>query len=705
MASGHRSPSSAALLFVLVSIVAGCLAAGLALPAVAIAGVGSKRAESTLAQLPEQLETPDQAQRSTLLAADGTVIGYFYDQNRVYEPLSEIAPVMQKAIIAAEDNNFYSHGAIDLKGTLRALMANLSSGSTVQGGSTLTQQYVKQVLLNTAILNGDKKAEAEATDDSYQRKVTELRYALSVEQKLTKKQILERYLNIAYFGDGSYGVEAAAEHYFGTTAAELTLPQAAMLAGLVQSPDSDDPVTHQKAGVERRNYVLNRMAEINMISAKQADRAQQTPFRQHDVVSISSGCAATDYPFVCDYARRSLLKDSSLGTTKNQRQNTLNRGGLTIRTTIDLKTQKTAQKAIGKIIGPTDPVIAATDVIEPGTGKIKAMAQSRPEMGSGPGQTYYNYSAPAYMGGSSGFQAGSTFKAFTAAAALAQGIPLSHQINAPVSKNYDGTSFDTCAGTSTINDWTVSNSTGVNGTMDMVRAAEYSVNNYFVQLELQAGMCNVVKMATKLGVTSNTADAPISSYADKPSFTLGTAEVNPLSMAEAYATFAADGVRCTPVIVDRISTTDGKTLASPDANCHRVIRKDVADAVNQLLSKVISDGTGNPAQTADERPQAGKTGTIDSNEAVWFDGYTPNAEAVSMISIDNTRRPFVSGKIDYISTGLKNYTVPSTGVTLGGSGGGDAGADLWRPTMNAYVKDLPKESFDPAPNSLTTGGN
>ena len=154
---------------------------------------------------------------------------------------------------------------------------------------------------------------------------------------------------------------------------------------------------------------------------------------------------------------------------------------------------------------------------------------------------------------------------------------------------------------------------------------------------------------------------------------------------------------------DRIATGDDKTLASPDANCHRVISSDVADTVNQLLSKVISDGTGNPAQTTDKRPQAGKTGTIDSNEAVWFDGYTPNAEAVSMISIDNTSRPFISGKIDYISTGLKNYTVPSTGVTLGGSGGGDAGADLWRPTMNAYLNDLPEEDFDPAPDSLVSG--
>lgn len=703
MASGHRAASSAALLFVLVSIVAGCLTAGLALPAIALAGVGSKQAESGLTALAKPLNAPAQAQRSTLLAANGTVIGYFYDQNRVYEPLSKIAPVMQKALVAIEDNTFYSHGALDLKGTVRAFLANLTHGSTVQGGSTLTQQYVKQVLLNTAVLAGNKQAEAAAITDSYQRKFTELRYALSVEHDLSKNEILERYLNIAYFGDGAYGVEAAAEHYFGTTAAQLTLPQAAMLAGLVKSPYAYDPVTHPTAGVDRRDYVLSRMAELKVITQAQATAAQQTAFNPNRVVSITSGCASSAYPFVCDYARRTLLTDSSLGATTTARAHTLDRGGLTIRTTIDLSAQKAAQKAIGKIIGPTDPLIAVTDVIEPGTGKIKVMAQSRPSMGSGSGQTYYNYSASADLGGSSGFQAGSTFKAFTAAAAFTEGIPMSNRIDAPAVKNYAGTEFPTCTGTSTIGDWTVHNSTGVNGSMDMTTGADYSVNNYFVQLELQAGMCNVVNMAANLGVTSNTPGAPITSFDNKPSFTLGTAEVNPLSMAEAYATFAADGIRCTPVIVDRISTSTGSAVAAPNADCHRVISSDVANAVNQLLSTVVADGTGNPAQTADKRPQAGKTGTIDSNAAVWFDGYTPNAETVSMISIDNTQRPFIPGKIDSVDTGLKDYTVPSTGVTLGGTGGGDAGHDLWRPTMNAYLRDLPVEDFLPAPDSLING--
>ena len=691
-------------MFILVSVLAGCLVAGLSVPVLALAGAGSKAAEDGLSDLPTQLTNTTQAQRSTLLAANGEVIGYFYDQNRSYVSLDKIAPVMRRAILAAEDNKFYSHGAIDLKGTLRALLANLASGSTVQGGSTLTQQYVKQVLVNDAALSGDQGAVEEATDDSYQRKITELRYALSIEQQLSKDQILERYLNIAYFGDGAYGVEAAAEHYFGTTAADLTLPQAAMLAGLVQSPDAYDPVQHQQAGIDRRDYVLSRMAELKMITAKANKAAQRTGFDQDKVVDIVSGCSSSKYPFVCDYAERSLLQQSSLGSTTKQRQQTLDRGGLTIRTTIDVDAQNAAQQAIDKVISGSDPLIAVTDVVEPGTGRITAMAQNRSKMGNQKGRTYYNYSAPSDLGGSSGFQAGSTFKAITAAAALEQGMGLSTRYNAAATRNYSGTRFDTCDGTSVIGDWTVSNSTGVNGNMNMIKAAEYSVNNYFVQLELDAGMCNVVKMADRLGVTSNTQGAPITSYDDKPSFTLGTAEVNPLSMAGAYATFAAGGIHCTPVIVDRITTADGKNLTPPDANCRRVISADVANSVNELLSHVIADGTGNPAQTADQRPQAGKTGTIDSNAAVWFNGYTPNAEAVSMISEDTTREPFRSDRpASYRSTGLKGYPVPSTGVVLSGSGGGDAGHDLWRPTMDHYLKSLPVQDFDPPPAKLSAG--
>ncbi|RYZ27843.1 MAG: penicillin-binding protein, partial [Propionibacteriaceae bacterium] len=392
---------------------------------------------------------------------------------------------------------------------------NFFAGGVTQGGSTLTQQYVKQVQVNAAALSGDQAAVQAATDSSYQRKLRELRYAVSVENTMSKDQILERYLNIAYFGGGAYGIEAASEHYFGTTAKKLTLPQAALLAGLVQNPTGFDPVIHPGAGLERRNVVLDRMGELGTASATEVAKAKKTTFSTKDVESMASGCQSTDYPFVCDYVKRSVLQMSSLGKTDADREKLLMQGGLTIRTAIDPDTQNTVQEKVSDAVGPKDPVIAAMDMIEPGTGRIVAMAQSRPVMGASEkkGQTYWNYSVSPAMGGKEGFQAGSTFKAFTAAAALENGIPLSKRYNARASMDFTGDRFDSCKGNVPIaGKFLVKNSTGVNGSMDMVRAAEFSVNTYFVQLALDVGMCDVTKMAEKLGVESNTAGTPISAY-------------------------------------------------------------------------------------------------------------------------------------------------------------------------------------------------
>ena len=546
----------------LISALCGLLVAVIALPAVGGAAFGAKSAQTTLADLPVDFDPPAQSQRSKVLDANGDVLAYFYDENRVYVSLDKIAPVMRQAIVSIEDHRFYEHGPLDAQGTVRAFVANLLAGGVTQGGSTLTQQYVKLVQVESAKQAGDEAGVKAAQSGSYDRKIRELRYAISVEKSLTKDQILERYLNIAYFGDGAYGIEVAAEHYFGTSAAKLTLPQAAMLAGLVQNPNGYDPVTHRSAGIQRRNVVIDRMAELGVIGAPVAAKAKATGFSTKTVSTEINGCQGTDYPFMCDYVYRSLLAMPSLGTTTAERVNEIKRGGLTIQTKIDPATQDTIQKSVSKVVGPTDPLIAAMDMVEPGTGLIVAMAQSRPVMGSNSkkGETYWNYSVSPDMGGAQGFQAGSTFKAFTAAAALEKGIPLSQRFDARSSMNFSGASFNSCQGQTTVSgNWQVSNSTGVNGVMDMRRAAEFSVNTYFVQLALDVGMCDVTKMAEKLGVQSSTKDAPISSYDNKPSFTLGTVEVSPLAMA-----------RRTPPSPRAASTaTRSSSRASPTAPASR----------------------------------------------------------------------------------------------------------------------------------------
>ncbi|GAB3760706.1 transglycosylase domain-containing protein [Microlunatus parietis] len=693
---------TSAVLFVAVSALAGLLVAALVAPFAGGLGLGARAASDQLGNLPADFEVPAQSERSTILDVNGDVLAYFYAENRVYKPLQEIAPVMPRALLAIEDHRYYEHGPLDPIGTLRAFLTNQVSGGVTQGGSSITQQYVKMVLIDEAKRRGDEAAVRAAQESTYERKIQELRYAIALEQEWSKDEILERYLNIAYFGDGAYGVEAAAKHYFNTTAAKLTLAQAAMLAGLVQNPTQINPVVNEGAALERRDVVLNRMAELGMVGPADVAAAKKTGFDEDLVRGTRNGCVGTDYPFLCDYVYDALMQTPSLGATADDRENAIKRGGLTVRTAIDPETQDIAQQAVSDVVGPTDPVIATMNMIQPGTGLIVAMAQSRPVMGDDAeaGETYWNYA----IGEQGGFQAGSTFKAITSAAALEKGIPLSKRYDARGTMDFSGETFDTCDGRSRVyGDWEVSNSTGTNGEMDMYRAAQRSVNTYYVQLELDTGMCRVIEMAEKLGIVSTTADRPLSYYQDKPSFTLGTVEISPLSLAEAYATFASGGIHCDPIVLESITRPDGSALAVPSGNCRRVLEEDVANAMNDLLASVMTDGTGQRVATDDGRPQAGKTGTTSGNQAVSFAGYTPEISGAAMISVDVTREPFRRGGDDFRSSGVKGYRVPSTGFVLEGSGSGDAGQEIWKPAMEEYLEGKPETRFEAPPRELTDG--
>jgi membrane peptidoglycan carboxypeptidase len=705
------------VMFLIVSVLAGVLIAGLFVPFVGMAGVSGRAAASELDNLPAELSTPAPATRSKVLMGNGKVLAYFYDENRIPVRLSKIAPVMRQAQLAIEDHRFYEHGALDFKGTLRALIRN-STSDDVQGGSSVTQQYVKMVQVEACLAKGDTQCVKDAQAPTLERKIRELRYAIAMEKKFTKDQILERYLNIAYYGQGAYGVEAAARHYYSTSAEKLTLPQAAMLAGLVQNPDSNNPVRNRAAALDRRDVVINRMAELKLITPDQVKKAKKVGFDPKNVKRTRNGCVGTVYPFLCDYVYETLKKTPSLGKTAEDRENLIKRGGLTIQTAIDPTTQDLAEKKVASVVGPTDPIISTMNMIQPGTGLIVAMAQSRPVMGSDKkkGETYWNLAVEPEMGGIQGYQAGSTFKLFTMAAALEKGIPINKKFNARSPMDFSGREFQSCRGRDKVyGRYRVANSVhGYGGVMNMTRAAEGSVNTYFLQLELATGMCRVTKMAKKLGVkVGHPIGQPpvdiVDYYQDKPSFTLGTVEVSPLSMAEAYATVAARGIHCNPIIVSKITNRAGKNLQIPDANCRRVMDKDVADGVNKILKSVVAKGTGKRARIFGEGEIAGKTGTINSNEAVWFAGYTPEIAGVAMISIDNTKSPFIKSrklrkKGDYFrGGGVKGYRVPSTGIYLEGSGSGDAGMKIWRPVMLDYLKKVPNTSFSDPPRRIEVG--
>jgi len=343
------------------------------------------------------------------------------------------------------------------------------------------------------------------------------------------------------------------------------------------------------------------------------------------------------------------------------------------------------------------------DMVEPGTGLILAMAQNRPVMGTDRkrGESYYNYSAEYAMGGAEGYQAGSTFKAFTAAAAMEQGIPLTKRYDARSPLNLSGVPFKTCLGIARDPKYRPKNST-ISGNMDMHRGMAMSVNTYFLQLERDTGVCAASKMADRLGVKESKPapgkDLTNDPRIQVPSFTLGVANVSPLSMAEAYATFAARGVHCDPIVVSKIITRDGKELEPLSANCKQAISKGVADGVTTLLHGVVTNGTGRPVQLSGIRNQAGKTGTIEDNQAVWFNGFTPLVAGAAMIAIDPT-----SSHWAHSNSGVRGYTVPSSGFYLQGHGSTDAGARIWRPAMQAAMKGKPDVSFHDPPSAVLHG--
>lgn len=707
--------------FVILAVLAvtcGVFIAGMGIPFAALASDAAGSASSSLKNVTTQLTIPHQAENSQILLANGDVLASFFDQNREPVTLDQISPEMQKAQMAIEDHRFYEHGAVDAQGILRAALGQVAGSSG--GGSTLTQQYVKQVRIQIAQDNGDTQAEAEAQAPTLSRKILEMRYSVALEQELTKQKgslkaakdtILENYLNIAYYGDGAYGVQAAAKHYFGVDAKDLNLEQSAMLAGLVQSPSDTDPVNHPDAAIARRNVVLEQMLKwdqegtwfsgLPQLTSDQVQTAKNTGFDQTKVTENYSGCASSKYPFICQYTENVLLSDSmsSLGSDRDARKRALYRGGLKIQTVVEPDAQDAAQNAITALVKPTDPVVSVAVMTDPKTGLIKAMAQSKPVMGNNTdaGETYYNYAVGQDMGGAEGYQAGSTFKAFVAAAAIAQGfIPAQTYYNAPATKNWEGTTFKNCSGDFVFksgdgNGWTVSNSWKT-GNMNMLTGMAASVNNYFVALERDAGICSSIKMAETVGMQLADSSTSMESYQNIPSFTLGALNVTPISMAEAYATFANRGVHCDPVILASAKTADGNSLAVPSGNCKQVIDPTVADGVNLVMQQVLkTGGTGVASKVPGNYDQAGKTGTAGSTEtesAVWFNAYTPELEGVAMISVDpgNT---YWTGRQQTL-TGLRT----GGGTVLSGNSTTESGG-IWKAMMAAQLPKTQATQFTP----------
>ena len=648
---------------VAVAAVLGVVVAGLAIPFAAVVGVTSRTVADTMDQLPTELETDALPQKTRIVDGKGETIATIFDQNRVNVSLDQISRTMVKAIVAIEDYRFYEHGAIDVKGTLRALLTNSAASGVVQGGSSITQQMVKLTLLSQA---DTKKEELAAIDQTYARKLKELRYAIAVEQRHSKDWILERYLNTAYFGDGAYGVQAAARHYFDVNARKLNLNQSAILAGLVQNPTKFDPTNNPDRTRERRDIVLARMAQLNVVTDKMAEKTTKKGLGL-DVTEVKNGCVFSRAPFFCDYVLNYLMKDRSLGRTEDERKSLIYSGGLTIRTTVDLRFQDAADQSVRSNVFKGDEAIGALAMVEPRTGEVKAIAQSRP-MGAKKrkGETYLNYVVPQQYGDSNGFQAGSTFKVFVLASAIMQGIPLSQDIASPPQVFLNQGDFEVCDGEfyQSSDTWDPSNSTD-SGTFDLYTGTRLSVNTFFAQLEQMTGLCEPYKLAKSMGVQLT---EPATEMV--PTFTLGVADVSPLEMAEAYATFAGRGLHCASRPVTAILDANGNLLKDYPARCTQVMPSSVADAVNDVLRGVLEPGGfGYSANIQTAQPSAGKTGTIQENRAVWFAGYTPNLATASMIAGANIEGQPITLNGQTIGN---SYVSAAFGSTLAGPMWGDA---------------------------------
>jgi membrane peptidoglycan carboxypeptidase len=664
-------------MLIVLSLIGGLLLAGLALPVVGGLGWAAKRTNDALQNLPDALQENPLAQHSVMLAADGSTLAVIAGaEDRIVVPLDSIPTSMQQSIVAIEDNRFYEHKGVDVRSLLRAASHDSGSGEYAQGASTITQQYVKQVLLEAATDASTeaerKEAQKEATEKSIARKVREARYAIALEKKLTKGEILERYLNIAYFGEGVYGVGTAAQHYFGIPVNQLTLAQSALLAGLVNSPTEFDPVAHPKAAKDRRDLVLDADAKYGFISQAAVNAAKAQPVVVHPVAKAPDPCAASAAPFFCTYVLSQLLNDPALGKSSEDRAKSVYEGGLVIHTTYDAHAQAAVNAGIAANVASNIRQVMGVATIEPGTGNILAIGQNR-AYGTGPGQSKTVY--PAQQA----YDVGSTMKIATLTAAIDSGLPLDTTFNSPAClkvpeyKNQGGKSCPdgvTNAGDSEA------------GIFNMVNGTWFSVNTYFVQLELQVGVLSVRDMAKNLGNTSPSLDKVGSRDA---ALTLGSfGGTSVIDMANMYATIAAQGKECDPRAITGITTLKGIGVPyTKAAACRQAISPDVANKVTGILRGVLTAPGATAAGKTIGRPAAGKTGTLDDYNGAWFVGYVPQfSTAIGIFDPLATTKPVTP--ITSLLT-KKNYTKSLFG--------GNIPADAWQTIMKAIVQGVPVENL------------
>ncbi|MDQ3537816.1 MAG: transglycosylase domain-containing protein [Actinomycetota bacterium] len=573
------------------------------------------------------------AEQTLVYAADGSVIATLRVQNRVIIGRDDVPQVLIDAVLGAEDRRFYRHDGIDLRAIARAAIANQRAGTVVQGGSTITQQLVKNRYFPDA-------------PQTLRRKSVEVRLALRVERERSKDEILVDYLNTIYLGEGTYGVQAAARHYFGIDAAGLRLPQAALLAGLIRSPENYSPYGHPRAAHAARRRALAGMIATGAIGPRRARWAAGRSLG----VRARSAPATTRYPYFVEYVKRVLLANPALGADEASRVRALYRGGLRIHTTIDPDLQAKAEAAASAHLPDgADPEVAIA-VVRPGSGRVVAAVSGRNFR-----RLQFDLATQAHR------QPGSAFKTFALVAALRGGMRLDDVVDSGSA---------TLLGSDGHDPWSVSSTTV--GQLPLDRALALSSNGAFARLAVELGGARIAEQARAMGVTSD--------IGSNDAIVLGGLRggVTPLEMASAYATLANTGIHVPPTPITKVTDADGKLLWRPAADPRVAVDPENAYLTTEALQGVVESGTGQAAGLA--RPAAGKTGTTQGYRDAWFVGFTPQLAAAVWVGHPRPRPMYGVRGVSRVE-------------------GGTFPARIWRSFMTAALADRPVRPF-PYPSRL-----
>jgi membrane peptidoglycan carboxypeptidase len=582
---------------------------------------------------------------SELYANDNvTKLATFYTENRIVVPIDQISLYMQQALISHEDKNFYSHGGIDIIGTLRAAIQTYIVRGAVQGGSGITQQYVKNMLIYDRLRNDDPIGAFNARDQNLFRKLREAKQAIELDSKMSKAEILQGYFNVSSFGRNIYGVEAASQRFFDKHAKDLNIVEAATLAGIPQNPNILDPTVDPVKSENQRNIILGQMLDQGYITQAEHDTAVNTKLKDTlHIKDIKLGCqTAGDAAFFCDYISRVIETDPIFGETPQARQKLLYQGGLKIYSTLDEKYQKNAKKAIktsmaARGLGASNyaGAAAAMTSVEPGTGKILAMAQSRsfsPVATSNTNETAINYSTDQIHGGSAGFPPGSTIKLFELADWIGQGYSLNTVVPA-TPRYFQGSEFP-CAPIG-MQPWKPFNAVGAPGSQNIFVATQQSTNVPFINMATRLSMCSITATAAKMGfkIAKTGAGLITDPQNMNPSILLGQINASPLNMAESYATAASGGIHCDSIAINKIINNVGVEIPIPAANCLRVIPQETADVLQYLLKTVQQSHS--EIKWDSKRDAGFKTGTSDQGNHIWAAAFTPQMAAVAWVGNPN----------------------------------------------------------------------